>query len=90
MQSKVVNCIVLFSESEICFCSEDDYKVCSKRINNNFNCVESIVRVTPIDRGAPNIKDSPSLSVAKEIDSRLLKSVDNFKATLRHLDRIKK
>lgn len=90
MKSKVVNCIALFSGSEICFCSKDDYKICPKRIKGDLDCIESIVRVTPVDRSVPNTKDSPSLIVAKDIDPRLSDSVDNFKSMLDHLDRIKK
>ena len=90
MKSKVVRRAALFSESEICFCSMDDYKVCPKRIKGDLNCVESIIRITPVDRTEPSVSDSPSLAAAKEIDPRLLKSVDNFKMLIKNLDRIKK
>ncbi len=90
MKSKVVNCIALFSESELCFCSISNYKICSKRIKDNLNCIESIVRITPIDRLNSDIKDSVYLSIAKNTDSSLTKLIDNFQTTLNHLGRIKK
>ncbi len=90
MKSKVVNLIALFSGSEICFCSKDNYKICPKRINGDLTCIESIIRITPIDRSVPDAEDSLSLIVAKDIDPRLSNSVDNFKLMLNHLDRIKK
>lgn len=90
MKSKVLNCIALLSDSEVCFCRLDKYKTCAKRINGNLDCCECIVRITPVDRDQDEVEDSVSLSVAKSLANKEIeKQVDNFKRLLDHMDRMK-
>lgn len=89
-ESKVIRCVALMSESELCFCDEETFKVCSKRITENLDCSESIVRITKIERDTSSDEDEKFLQAAKKIDRKLKDEVFNFNSVLKHFNRMYK
>lgn len=88
LNSKVIELIALFSDGkEHCFCEKENYKTCPKRIKGNLKCVESIVRITPIERDSSNdIDNSDDLRSIRNLDNELSKVSNNFKKVLKHID----
>lgn len=48
------------SESIVCMCEPDKYKICKTRQIDDCECVEAIVRVSPIERDSQKYEDKTS------------------------------
>jgi hypothetical protein len=84
--SKVFHIYVLMDDEKIlCSCKKDTYKVCPKRVREDLNCIESVVRVSPIDRTSPDEKVSASV---RSLDKSVSDLQSALKTAGKHLEKI--
>ena len=83
MKSKVLRRFVHIEDcGKICMCSKGFSKTCPVRISNNFDCTDTIVRLTPV-LGVYDIDTDDNIACEK------IPAVNEFSKTLEHLGKMR-
>jgi len=82
LKSKVLRRFVYIEDSgKICMCSKNFNKTCPVRLTNNFECLDTIVRLTPV-LGEYDIDTDDNIAPEK------IPAVTEFSKTLEHLGKM--